>query len=381
MVELADAQTAEARILVVDDQQPNLRLLERILERAGYRNVRVTSEGRDVAGVFAEFRPDLMLLDLHMPDHDGFAILRELAPVISGGSYVPVLMLTGDATPDAKRGALSLGAKDFLAKPFDATEVLLRIRNLLETRFLYRSLEKQNSMLEIKVDARTSELLESQIEILERLARTAEIRDNDTGRHTKRVGDLSARLACALGLDSHLVDLIRRAAPLHDLGKIGIPDSILLKPGNLTPEEMAVMRRHTIIGAEILSGGHSELVTVAERIALGHHERWNGTGYPHGRAGEDIPIEARIVAVADCFDALTHSRPYRAAWPVDAVLEELFRGSGTHFDPLVVAALLRSQCYRFIIGSPAVAVPPIGAELGYDSVESNVFRKLTRRLG
>ncbi|HEY8166279.1 MAG TPA: HD domain-containing phosphohydrolase [Gemmatimonadaceae bacterium] len=378
MVALSDSQTATARILVVDDQEVNVRLLHRILEREGYQNIRVTTDGRDVAGLFIEFHPDLLLLDLHMPGHDGFEILRELSPVINGGGYLPVLMLTGDASPEAKRGALSLGAKDFLAKPFDATEVLLRIRNLLETRFLYRSLEQQNSRLEMKVDERTSDLQESQIEILERLARTAEIRDNDTGRHTKRVGELSARLASALDLDSRLVDLIRRAAPLHDLGKIGIPDSILLKPGKLTPDEMAVMRTHTVIGAEILSGGHSELVTIAEHIALGHHERWNGAGYPNGRAGDEIPIEARIVAVADCFDALTHSRPYRRAWPLDTVLAELHKGSGIHFDPIVVTALFRSQCYRYVMLSPPVATPAIEAELEIDSLNLNNAR---RRLG
>jgi putative two-component system response regulator len=381
MVAIDDSRTADARILVVDDQEPNVRLLQRILARAGYRNVRATTNGRDVAGLFVEFHPDLMLLDLHMPGHDGFQILRELSPVINGGGYLPVLMLTGDVTPDAKRGALSLGAKDFLGKPFDATEVLLRIRNLLETRFLYQSMEKQNSLLEIKVSERTSELQESQIEILERLARTAEIRDNDTGRHTKRVGELSARLACALDLDPRIVDLIRRAAPLHDLGKIGIPDSILLKPSNLSLEEMAVMRRHTIIGAEILSGGHSELVTIAERIALGHHERWNGGGYPHGRIGEEIPIEARIVAVADCFDALTHSRPYRPAWPVEATLAEIERGSGSHFDPLIVAALLRSQCYRHIAPSPVIPLPVIETELEFDSGSKTYVRERIRRLG
>jgi putative two-component system response regulator len=380
MLSIEDPRTANARILVVDDQEPNVRLLQRILSHAGYRNVRATTDGGDVAGLFVEFHPDLILLDLHMPGHDGFQILRELAPVINGGGYLPVLMLTGDDTPESKRGALSLGAKDFLAKPFDATEVLLRIRNLLETRFLYQSMEKQNSLLEIKVGERTSELQESQIEILERLARTAEIRDNDTGRHTKRVGDLSGRLACALDMDSRIVDLIRRAAPLHDLGKIGIPDSILLKPGNLSMEEMAVMRRHTIIGAEILSGGHSELVTIAERIALGHHERWNGGGYPHERAGEEIPIEARIVAVADCFDALTHSRPYRAAWSVDATLAEIERGSGTHFDPLIVAALLRSQCYRCIALSPVGTLPAIESELEFDSGSQRIRDKI-RRLG
>jgi response regulator RpfG family c-di-GMP phosphodiesterase len=381
MIALTDPRTADARILVVDDQDSNVLVLQRILERAGYHHIRVTTDGHKVAEMFVEFKPDLVLLDLHMPGIDGFEILRELKPLVNERAQVPVLMLTGDTRVEAKHSALSLGAKDFLAKPFDATEVLLRIRNLLETRYLYRSLEKQNASLETKVEERTSELQESQIEILERLARSAEIRDHDTGRHTKRVGDLSSRLASALGLESRIVDLIRRAAPLHDLGKIGIPDSILLKPGNLTPEEMAIMRRHTIIGAELLSGGQSELVMVAERIALGHHEHWNAKGYPHNRSGEQIPIEARIVAVADCFDALTHSRPYRSAWSVQEALDELERGSGTHFDPVMITALMRSQCYREFKPSPALPFPATDAELGIDVASIEQIKERIRRLG
>ena len=271
-----------------------------------------------------------------MPPPDGFEILRMLAPRIDGP---PVLVLTGDGSTEAKRVALSLGARDFLQKPFDNAEALLRIRNLLETRFLYRALETQNAMLEVRVDERTQELEQSRIEILERLSRVAEIRDDETGRHTQRVGELSAVLAAALGLGSERVEVIRRAAPLHDLGKIGIPDSILLKPDRLTPEETAVMRTHTTMGAALLSGGKSEVMVVAERIALSHHERWDGGGYPHRLAASAIPLEARIVAVADCVDALTHNRPYRAALSIDLVFEEVRRSAGYHFDPDVVDAL------------------------------------------
>lgn len=341
-----------ARILIVDDQEANIALLRRILEREGYEYMRSTTDGSQAAGIFAEYKPDLVLLDLHMPGHDGFKVLAELGPTINNGGYLPVLMLTGDASVEAKRGALSLGAKDFLAKPFDASEVSLRIRNLLETRFLYLSLENQNTLLETRVEARTRELVLSQMEILDRLARAAEIRDDDTGRHTQRVGQLSGSLASALGLASHTVELVRRVAPLHDVGKIGIPDSILRKPDKLTPEEIRVMRTHTLIGAQILSGGQSDLVMVAGRIALSHHEWWNGAGYPHGISGNQIPIEARIVAVADVFDAVTHSRPYRAAWSVDAALEEIQRKSGSHFDPRVVQALMESECHRMHAHTP-----------------------------
>jgi putative two-component system response regulator len=345
-------QPNRARILIVDDQDANIGLLRRILSREGYEQVRSTTDGCEAAGIFAEFKPDLVLLDLHMPNRDGFQVLEDLGPAINNGGYLPVLMLTGDASVEAKRGALSLGAKDFLAKPFDATEVMLRIRNLLETRFLYLSLENQNAVLETRVEARTRDLMRSQIEILERLARAGEIRDDDTGRHTQRVGQLSSNLARALGLPGHTVDSLRCVAPLHDVGKIGIPDSILRKPGILTDDELVVMRTHTVIGAQILSGGLSDLMMAAGRIALSHHEWWNGAGYPHGISGNQIPIEARIVAVADVLDAVTHARPYRPAWPMDAALKEIQRKSGSHFDPDVVEALMKSRCHLLIPLTP-----------------------------
>jgi putative two-component system response regulator len=310
-----------------------------------------------VEHLVGEFNPDLMLLDLHMPHMDGFAVLKQLGSRVSAAGYLPVLMLTGDATPEAKRGALSLGAKDFVAKPFDASEVLLRIRNMLETRLLYRALEQDNGALQTLVRARTRDLDDSQIEIVERLAKAAEIRDDDTGRHTQRVARQSALIAEALGAGNRFVELIRRAAPLHDVGKIGIPDSILLKAGKLTPAEMNLVRSHTVVGARILSGGHSELVKMAERIALSHHERWNGTGYPHGLSGEDIPLEARIVGLADVLDALTHQRPYRPASPMDEALAEVTKERGAHFDPALVDALMDSRCYE-----PMLALSVLNSE-------------------
>ena len=335
-----------ARVLMVDDEETNIRLLGRILAQAGYAQVRGTADPREVEQIVEAFDPDVLLLDLHMPHMDGFAVLKQLAPRLNGGGYLPVLMLTGDATPETIRAALSLGAKDFVAKPFDATEVLLRIANLLETRFLYRVLENQNGVLETRVAERTRDLENSQFEIVERLALAAEMRDDDTSRHTQRVGKLSALLADALGAGSHFVELIRRAAPMHDVGKIGIPDKILLKMGSLTDAEFEVMRSHTVIGARILSGGQSDLVRLAERIAHRHHERWNGGGYPDGLKGETIPFEARIVGLADVFDALTHRRLYRPAWPLQKVMAEIRSQRGQHFDPAVVEALLDTRCYE-----------------------------------
>jgi putative two-component system response regulator len=189
-----------------------------------------------------------------------------------------------------------------------------------------------------------------------RLARAGEMRDGETGRHTVRVGELAGRLAESAGMPRRIVEVIRHAAPLHDVGKIGIPDSILNKPGSLTVEEIAIMRTHTTIGAEILSGGHSEITLTAERIALGHHEWWNGEGYPAGASGNSIPIEARCVAIADCFDALSHPRSYRDAWPLERVLENIREGRGSHFDPSLVDVLLEGRCY---LQRPKTPVRPI----------------------
>jgi putative two-component system response regulator len=345
-------QSGPIRILVLDDEETNLRLLRRILEKAGYGPIETLVSGCDIEKVVEEFKPHLMLLDLHMPAPDGFEVLQMLSGHIHGAQMLPVLVLTGDASPEAKRRALSLGARDFLAKPFDAQEALLRIRNLLETRFLYGRLAEQNAELESRVLERTSELRNSQIEVLERLARAGEIRDDETGRHTQRVGELSGRIAEALGLAQSTVDLICAAAPLHDLGKIGIPDAILLKPGPLTPEEMALMRLHTSIGAKILSGGKSEVIQMAERIARSHHERWDGSGYPDCLSRDAIPLEARVVALADCVDALTHNRPYRPSWPLHEVLVEVQRTSGSHFDPDIVRAFMQKCKGKIVASSP-----------------------------
>ena len=328
-----------ARILIVDDQEQNTKLLSRILEKAGYEQLASTTDSSAALALHTQFKPDLVLLDVHMSGKDGFTVLEEI--VAHGGpDKVPVLMITADDSAEVKRRALALGAKDFVGKPFDSAEVLLRIRNLLETHFLYQKLRSQNSELELKVAERTKELEQSQLEVLERLAAAVEFRDDDTGNHTKRVAMVSAMLAEAIGLDATTVELIRRAAPLHDIGKVGIPDHILLKAGPLTAEEFETMKAHTIIGSRMLSKGRSELVRFSQRIARSHHEWWDGSGYPDRVSGQSIPLEARIVAAADFLDALTHERPYRPAWGMEATLAEIQRRSGSHFDPTVAKALL-----------------------------------------
>lgn len=336
-----DAGAREERILIVDDQPTNILLLERILQVGQYTNVRSTTDPRVASSLYCEYQPDLILLDLWMPHLDGFAVIEQLRALIPPETYLPILMLTADVTPETKRKALAAGVKDFLTKPFDPVEVLLRVRNLLETRRLHCQLQYQNQELEAKVRERTRDLELAQYEILERLARAAEYRDDATGLHTQRVGELSGRLAAAIGLPASQVDLIRRAAPLHDVGKIGIPDRILLKPGRLQADEFAVMQQHTLIGARILGGSRFPLLQVASEIALTHHESWDGSAYPHGLKGEAIPLSGRIVAVVDVFDALTHDRPYKPAWPVPAALDEIARRRGQKFDPAIADAFLR----------------------------------------
>jgi putative two-component system response regulator len=329
-----------ARILIVDDQEQNIRLLKRILAEAGYEDVASTTNPADALTLQGQFKPDLVLLDVHMGTKDGFQVLEELISRNGSSEHLPVLMITADDSPETKRRALALGAKDFIGKPFDSAEVLLRIQNLLETRFLYQKLRGQNADLERMVAERTRELEQSQLEVLERLAAAVEFRDDDTGNHTKRVAEVSAMLAQAVRLESTTVELIRRAAPLHDIGKVGIPDHILLKAGPLTAGEFETMKTHTVIGSRMLSKGRSELVRFSQRIARSHHEWWDGSGYPDRVSGQSIPLEARIVAVADFLDALTHERPYRPAWGIEETLAEIKRRSGSHFDPLVTDALL-----------------------------------------
>lgn len=327
-----------SRILLVEDDPSIVSMLEWILQRQGFTQVLSTPDPTKVARIADAYRPDLVILDLHFPTRSGFEVIAELREAAPEESFLPILVLTGDMTSEAKERALSSGAHDFLHKPFDRVEALLRIENLLETRSLYRRLEERTRALERTVAERTRELEVAQVEILERLTQAVEMHDDATGQHTRRVGETSARVAVRLGFPLAEVEVLRRAAPLHDVGKVGIPDTLLLKPGPLTPAEFEVVKTHTTIGARMLSGGSSGLIRMAEQIALSHHERWDGAGYPRGLRGSEIPVEARIVALADFCDALAHDRPYRAAWPRERIEAEIRHQRGRHFDPHVVDA-------------------------------------------
>jgi putative two-component system response regulator len=327
-----------ANVIVLDDEGANVRLLMRTLERAGFHSVTGLTDPTRLHAQIVESPPDLVITDWHMPQLDGFGVLDVLAPLINQ-ERLPVLVVTADVSRESRQRALTCGAKDFVTKPFDNTEVLLRVRNLLESRMLFQDLRKQNRTLLESASGRTRELESTRIEMIERLALAAEYRDEDTSDHNLRVGLLSARLAEAIGWTIEDAGLLRRAAALHDIGKIGIPDALLHKPGGLTEAEVRVMRTHTSIGARILGGSHIPLLQLAETIAMSHHERWDGTGYPKALRGQDIPAAGRIVAVADAFDAITNDRPYRPARPVRIAINVLREYSGVHYEPRLADAL------------------------------------------
>src|SRR5688500_14205476 len=329
----------DARVLVVDDDIENLNVLTRILRRAGLRNVHGLAHAGLVMDTLELMQPHLVVLDLHMPGVDGIELIASIK-ASRGGEYLPVLVLTGDSTIRSRDSALAAGAKDFITKPYESSEILLRIRNLIETRLLYAELQRQNALLQERFVARTEELEAAKVEILDRLARASDFRDEVTHAHTSRVGDLAALLARRLGLDVTEVEQLRIAARLHDIGKIGLSDSILQKPGPLEPAEFSAQEQHTVIGANILSGSRFPILRLAEQIALTHHEAWDGLGYPRRLAGDEIPLVGRIVAVADVFDALTHERPYKRAWPIAAAADEIRTRSGSKFDPQGVAAFI-----------------------------------------
>jgi putative two-component system response regulator len=281
--------------------------------------------------------PDLVLLDLHMPGLTGFDLMRYLEPWTRTTAPVPVLVLTADPSVETKREALAAGARDFLNKPFDPEELRLRVSNLLHTRMLQQQLQRQNDQLEWRVGQRTRELERTKLEIADCLALAGEYRDDATQMHARRIGHTAELLGAELALPGSTLIQLGRAASLHDIGKIAIPDAIFLKPGPLTVSEFEKIKAHTVIGARILASSRSSLLQLAASIALSHHERWDGGGYPRGLAGETIPLVGRIVAVADAFDALTHDRPYKAASPVDDAVAEILGCAGSHFDPGVTA--------------------------------------------
>ncbi len=335
----ADELFDHARILIVDDEPANLKLLDKMLASQGYEQRILIQDPREVLNSYQAARPDLILLDINMPHLDGYQVMEQLK-ALNDPCLPPIVILTAQHGRDYLLKALSLGARDFLGKPFDRAELLMRVRNLLDAQLGHRLLHQQKDVLEEMVQIRTEELNRTRLQVVQRLGRAAEYRDNETGYHIIRMSQISALLAHKLGWSAAETELMLNASPMHDIGKIGIPDHILLKPGKFEPAEWEIMKTHAAIGAELLDGDDSPLLRLAREIALSHHEKWDGSGYPNGLAGEAIPQSGRIVAVADVFDALTSARPYKQAWTVEAATDFMRDNAGSHFDPAAVACFI-----------------------------------------
>ncbi|MBJ6725493.1 HD-GYP domain-containing protein [Geomesophilobacter sediminis] len=319
-------------ILIVDDLPANIDILVQILQPQ--YSLRVALNGPRALEVAQQEPVDLILLDVMMPELNGFEVCSRLK-ADPRTSAIPVIFVSALINVEDEAFGLGLGAVDYIAKPFSPAIVQARVRSHL-------ALANQQRHLERSIRVRTRQLEESRFEIIRRLGRAAEFSDNDTGLHVVRVSNYAYLISKAAGLAEEEARLIRDVAPLHDVGKIGVPEHILLKPGALDDDEWKMVRAHCEIGRQIIGEHGDRLLQEAALCAYSHHERWNGTGYPRGLAGVEIPMVARVVAIADVFDALTCKRPYKDAWPADAAVAEIIRGSGTHFDPFLVQAFLRA---------------------------------------
>ncbi len=325
----------EATILVVDDEPFNLTLIDKMLSADGYQNILTTEDPREVMGIYESAQIDLLLLDVNMPHVDGFEVIEALKEKF-GDQLSPILVLTAQSLQEFRIKALQTGARDYVTKPFDRYELIARVRNLLELQLTNRHLHEQNGALESGIQARTKELRDTQEQLVRRLIEVVEFRDTGSSIHMHCVSHISALLGRSIGLSDNDVDLLFRASQLHDLGKIGIPEVVQTKPGPLDDQEWELMKTHTQIGADILVGKESDFMVAAHEIALNHHEKWDGSGYPCGLSGEQIPILAQLVGIADVFDSLVSKRSYRYAWPVEKAVEYIKTQSGKHFQPELV---------------------------------------------
>lgn len=364
---VTDDELLTSHVMIVDDEAVNVRVVRKLLQKLGYQNISSTTDSTHLVEQLRHNPPDVLLLDVMMPEVSGFAVLEAMQADDSLRA-IPVLVLTAMSNRKTRLTALELGANDFLEKPIDKAELASRVRNALMIRTCQNQLRSYADDLRTAVRQRTRQLSRSRLEVVHCLARAAEFRDDDTGRHVVRVGHFAKLIAHHAGLPQSFVDMIGFAAQLHDVGKIGIPDSILQKPGPLTDEEFDFMRKHCDMGNRVLSASHvsdrilfgtddsddesaaaieefweSPVSGMAASIALTHHEKWDGSGYPNGLSGEDIPLEGRITAIADVFDALSSKRPYKDAYPIERCFEILREGRGNHFDPELLDVFLSRQ--------------------------------------
>ena len=334
-------ETIDANILIVDDEPANILVLKKMLEIKGYSNIVTTLDPTQTLPLYLEHKSDLILLDINMPGMDGYAVMEQFSDELNQ-VLPPILVLTAQHSQEFRQRALDSGALDYVTKPFNAEELLSRVHNLLSVEMANKYMRLQNEILEQKVNQRTQELHDTRLQVVRRLGLAAEYRDNETGLHIIRMSKMAVVIAKASGMDEEQCDLLLNAAPMHDIGKIGISDDVLLKPGKLNPEEWVTMQTHAQIGADILSGDDSELMEMAHDIAISHHEKWNGKGYPNNLKGEDIPLVGRITALADIFDALTSVRPYKKAWPIEDAVKLIKDESGQHFEPRLVDCMMEN---------------------------------------
>lgn len=348
-------------IRIVDDEATNLALFKGFVSQVGADlTVACHVDPAEALAACKPQPPDLVLLDYMMPGMDGLAFIERFRqlPLCED---VPIVMITADGDRAVRRKALALGANDFVEKPVDRVEMAARVANHLALRRFVVAERTRNKDLAAEVARATSAVVSRERELIVRLSKAAEFRDPETGGHIMRMAHHSKGIAEAMGIPADLCRLIMDAAPMHDVGKLGIADAILLKPGKLTDDEFEVMRGHPTIGHQILAGSDSDLIRLGAEIALTHHEKYDGSGYPVGLKGDDIPIAGRIVAVADVFDALTSARPYKPAWTAERARDFLVAGKGTHFDPRCVDAFL-SDWGRVLAVMEAFMDDPIGEE-------------------
>jgi len=342
--------TPHPKALVIDDDDAGREMLSTVLATLGYRVDNAPDGETGIAKL--DETVDLVFLDVNMPGMNGFEVARQIRAGQHG--EVPIIITTALDTRDDRLEAVDAGASDFISKPIDLTELQVRARAQVHLKRARDELHQQRAELEVVVEQRTKALRfaldkmtqqhrrtrDAHLDTIRRLVTAAEYNDDDTGLHIQRMSRYAELIARTLGLDPSICETIRHAAPMHDVGKIGIADAILLKPGKLDAEEWSVMKTHTTIGGHILRGSPSALLQEGETIALSHHERWNGTGYPKGLCGEDIPVSGRICAVADVFDALTSKRPYKEPFPVEKAIAIMREEEGKQFDPAVLTAFL-----------------------------------------